>query len=92
MKWKRLSGLLLAAVLAANSGCVSAEAEQQIRDMSAASAADDRDAQAGKLSQGQLLQAVHDSARAWQSLNLAINGVSIPAAYADTAAPASSSK
>ena len=79
-------------VLVAVTGCVGPEAKQQIRDNAASSAADDRDAQGGKLSQPQLLQSIHDGAKAWQTLNLSINGVPIPAAYADAAPATSSSK
>jgi hypothetical protein len=60
--------------------CVSSEVEQQVRDQAAASAADERDWP--YLSPAQKSTSIHDSARGWATLNYALNGVPIPAAYA----------
>lgn len=86
----RISAVVL---LLSFAGCESATVKTQVRDNAASSSADERDYKAGKLTADQVSQSIHDSAKAWATLNYSVNGVPIPAPYADPSpAPASSIK
>ena len=83
------TSVLLVLVVGCFFACVPQEVKQEVRDMAATSAADDRDWPT--LTEKQRAQCVHDYASWAATINYALNGVPIPAAYA-TAPVASASK